>query len=408
MPIQGDNYVAPEWKNDQPPAISASELNDISNTLEKDWRRTQVLSENTAQVFGLDASATPDQVFSKIAEQFGKTINVTVTIDGSPAEGIVVEGITKDDGSQCITDSFGKTSGNCATATTKITAKSKWFDVDDTSKTVDTSEVETDASIAMTSKSSGSVKFTKSTTGYFTNKRTTIEYCIVGGGAGGSLFVDTSQKVALGGSGGGACYTGTFQNDGSEIRIEVGAGGERTYVKDNDTFTQGINGSITKLYYGSTREDATGGRAGKYEEGSSGEAATGSGGNGGSGGGSAYVSSRNTTAPDVGDGGYNGSDGGGRDAGTGQGTSTTYDGVTYSSGSGAVAVNYSGGNAVANPGYGAGKSVYSESTSPNTCYDGAIAGAAGGPILVVARVSDKSQFKTSAGADGAVILKWTV
>ena len=34
MPIQGDNYVAPEWKNGQPPAINAQELNDMSQAIE--------------------------------------------------------------------------------------------------------------------------------------------------------------------------------------------------------------------------------------------------------------------------------------------------------------------------------------------------------------------------------------
>lgn len=48
MPIQGDKYVAPEWKNGQPPAINAQELGDISNTLANDWRREQVLTPNTA------------------------------------------------------------------------------------------------------------------------------------------------------------------------------------------------------------------------------------------------------------------------------------------------------------------------------------------------------------------------
>lgn len=39
MPIQGDNYVALEWKNGQPPAINAQELNDISDTLAADNSR---------------------------------------------------------------------------------------------------------------------------------------------------------------------------------------------------------------------------------------------------------------------------------------------------------------------------------------------------------------------------------
>lgn len=39
MPIQDGKYVAPEWKNGQPPAINAQELNDISDTLAADNSR---------------------------------------------------------------------------------------------------------------------------------------------------------------------------------------------------------------------------------------------------------------------------------------------------------------------------------------------------------------------------------
>lgn len=38
MPIQGDKYVAPEWKNGQPPAINAQELNDMSLSIENGIR----------------------------------------------------------------------------------------------------------------------------------------------------------------------------------------------------------------------------------------------------------------------------------------------------------------------------------------------------------------------------------
>lgn len=35
MPRQNDRYVAPSWKNDQPPAIDAEELGAISQSLEE-------------------------------------------------------------------------------------------------------------------------------------------------------------------------------------------------------------------------------------------------------------------------------------------------------------------------------------------------------------------------------------
>lgn len=411
MPIQGDNYVAPKWKNDQSPAINAQELGDISNTLANDWRRDQVLTPNTAQVFGLDADATPDQVFSQIAQQFGKTVNVTVTLDGSPISGVTVDGITTKDGGVCITNSSGIASGYCGTNSTKLTAKSIWLDVDDVSKTVDTSLVETNTSIAMTSKSNGTVRIDNSKTVRFTNKRTSIQYYLIGGGAGGGLYVGTNSKVVIGGSGGGGWGDGTLQYTGGDIEVVVGSGGKGITTLEEDMI-EGSSGGATIITYNEDRyRTSSTGRPGEMLAPASSERGDGPGGNGGSGGGYAYVASRSTSEAIGENGGQDGSDGEGRDPGTGCGTSTTVDGIKYCSGAGGLAYNKNADSeGIGQPGYGAGAGVITTNISvTNTAHDGTLPGAAGGNVIVSGRLSGSNNvsFKSSSGADGIVIFKWT-
>lgn len=183
-------------------------------------------------MFGLDADATPDQVFSQIAQQFGKTVNVTVTLDGSPISGVTVDGITTKDGGVCITNGSGVASGYCGTNTTKLTAKSIWLDVDDVSKIVDTSMVETDTSIAMTSKSTGTVKINNSKTVRFTNKRTSIQYYLIGGGAGGGVITtnisvtNTAHDGTLPGAAGGNVIVSGRISGGNNVSFKSSSGAD--------------------------------------------------------------------------------------------------------------------------------------------------------------------------------------
>ena len=48
MPIQDGKYVSPDWSNSSPPPINASELNALSETVEKadtNYTRDEILSD---------------------------------------------------------------------------------------------------------------------------------------------------------------------------------------------------------------------------------------------------------------------------------------------------------------------------------------------------------------------------
>lgn len=45
MPIVNDNYISPTWQNNGPPALDQSEMQDISDTLEKNGIAIQALKE---------------------------------------------------------------------------------------------------------------------------------------------------------------------------------------------------------------------------------------------------------------------------------------------------------------------------------------------------------------------------
>lgn len=425
MPIQDGNYVAPEWVNGQPPAINSQELNAISETLENDWRRNEVLTANTAQVFGLQSDATPDQVFTAIANQFAKILNVTVTVDGTPVSGVTVEGIQQEDGSPCVTDSSGKTSGICATSSTTITAISPFVDVDNVSKVVDTTSVSTNTSIEMTSKSSGNITVTSSKQMRFSPSRTSVTYFIVGGGASGvAAFctIDFNYTYAINGSSGGYTDTGVIDPSDDMITITIGKGGQSRHLTPNSSsdgnFESGSSGGSTSISGNKIgTKTAKGGNGGTRYSNHQMEAITINGANGGSGGGGASITVTNTYHICAGNGGSNGSDGysnggstttptGQKTGGKGQGVSTTFDGVTYSpAGAGIVQLkgNYP---QSATPGNGAGTNLLITAQGQGTRAGSAsVAGGAGGSCVITIR--DNIQIYSGAGADGIAIFKWT-
>lgn len=132
---------------------------------------------------------------------------------------------------------------------------------------------------------------------------------------------------------------------------------------------------------------------------------------GGGGGGYAYISSRSLAEATGENGGQDGSDGEGREPGTGCGKSTTVDGIKYCSGAGGLAYNRNADSeGIGQPGYGAGAGVITTNIDvTNTAHDGTLPGAAGGNVIVSGRLSGSNNvsFKSSSGADGIVIFKWT-
>ena len=113
MPIQDGKYKAPNWSNSPPPPINASELNALSDTVEKadtNYTRDEILSDEVKQLIGLDETATPNDAFSRITlgnKRYGINLYVKYE-DGTPASGITItsSGLPPIDGSM-VTDENG-------------------------------------------------------------------------------------------------------------------------------------------------------------------------------------------------------------------------------------------------------------------------------------------------------------
>ena len=431
MPYQDGKYVAPTWSNNAPPPINASELQAIANKCEDTWDKDETISSDTAAIYGLGTGYTPDQAFRAISTNFNRTINVTVTLDGSPIEGVTVTGITTEDGGPCVTNSEGKTSGVTGVDTVTIKTSSGFVDVNEASQVVNTGgALETNASLAITSQSSGSVQITTSQSIKFNPNRTSVTYFIVGGGAGGNALralYNNSAVCVIAGAAGGYTKTGTINPSNTPVTITIGAGGKGATVNTNRGTVFSNHGSvggntIISGSFGTVTANGGGYANDVFNFEPLRDYFALPGGDGGSGGGSVMnyssLSEYNTTTY-VGNGGSNGSNGGidgsntetpyGDDSSsTGQGTPTTFNGVVYSPAGSAMAhgayINGAQNQSVIQGTVANGAGVNLVTTTSATGNTATIPGGAGGWIYNYAY--GEYTLTAGSGANGIAIFSW--
>lgn len=418
MPYQDGKYVAPTWSNNAPPPINASELQAIADKCEDTFDKDENLSASTAAIYGVGSGYTPDKVFQQIATNFDRTINVTVTLDGSPIQGVTVNGITPASGEgACITDSQGKTSGVTGVNSVTLTTNSGYVDVNEASQVVNTGgALETSVTLAITSKATGKIEIKSSQTIKFAPSRTSVTYFIVGGGASGCACKRSSNGYYISGSGGGYTKTGTVNPNNQAIVVTVGAGGVSA-VADSDRSqpdeNYGNSGGTTTISGNFGTVSANGGASGNYGYNRyTNQPASVRGGDGGSGGGGAgfLMDSSQNLYYKCGNGGSNGSNGFTDNAsasfgsastgGVGQGSTTTFDGVVYSAGGCGCYQDRAGGWNSGTPGNGAGSNIRSNN---GKAPDGTIPGAAGG---IAYSNGTFATITSGAGAAGIAIFKW--
>ena len=400
-----------------PPPINASELQAIADKCEDTWDKDETISADTAAIYGLGAGYTPDQAFRAISTNFNRTINVTVTLDGSPIEGVTVTGITTEDGSPCVTNSEGKTSGVTGVDSVTLTTNSGYVDVNEVSQVVNTGgALETSATLAITSKATGKIEIKSSQTIKFAPSRTSVTYFIVGGGASGCACKWSSNGYYISGSGGGYTKTGTVNPNNQAIVVTVGAGGASAVANSERTQPdehRGSSGGTTTISGNFGTVSANGGVSGNYGHPRYTNAqAYATGGSGGSGGGGAgyLMDSAENLYYKCGNGGSDGSNGftdmasasfeSTSTGGTGQGTTTTFDGVIYGAGGCGCYQDSTGGWNSGTPGNGAGSNIRSNN---GKAPDGTIPGAAGG---IAYSNGMYATITSGAGATGIAIFKW--
>lgn len=432
MPISGNQYVAPNWKNDEAPAIDAAELKAMSSTL-------ALMGDvaPSAKEMGLSDQTVGAQLTYLSLLQgtvFGKIIVKVVKSSGGPMANVTFQL----GGKSVTTDGNGEASATLAPGNYTATftgALDLTFSPSSLSVTAKKGQI-TRYTVTATEASITEKTFTSSTTISFSPRVKEFDvFCVGGGGSGGVAigFKNNNRYgvslYALGGAGG---YTKTalavLPITGQVVSISIGSGGSAVSETFNRTdmmtaigmSENGVSGGTTSVSLGNkvicSASGGSGGGGSYQYDGSNYP----SGVSGGSGSGGIFGSR-------VGTGGSNGADGGNGDdrypdqgtGGKGQGTTTTAfaqgGGPIYSPAGGgafARAGEWTTTSTVGLPGSQGGESaavVSTATTDTISAKSGSIAGAGGGgAALTYDGSTSQANFTAHSGSgeNGLVIIRW--
>ena len=387
--------------------------------------KSTLLSDAACDLLEIPQTSTVNEAFLKLALGVGK-YGYTVHFqwpDGTPMVGYRVSGLTAIDGSALTTDDTGTVFGISSSTSVYVTLnQNEYFDIDTVGGTL--------ASTGMLTEGTFKAKVRTGTFPYIDSSRSVkfsqwaplVDICAVGGGgSGGSARNDytNGHVVVITASGGAGGYVNVLQNynpAGKTLTITVGAGGS-SVISSSSNYRNGNAGGKTSVMDGSeTLVSANGGNGGRANQ-ESDENQTGhvgvysNGVDGGSGSGIVQAlayGSEYSLGPEVSTtinaAGKDGSDGGtgGSYDGKGQGTTTTFAGVMYSSAGGGAAyasANYSSYNEEAEtPGATGAGAGHVDANGGNGSTNGAGGGGA------VSRTT-ASYYRSGAGAAGRVIIR---
>lgn len=199
----------------------------VSNVFTKE----QTLREETAEMYGLNETAVPDDVFIILALGAGKYgYGITVKYpDGTPAAGLSVTGVTGRLGEAIITDENGYFLAVSENNKISFSIKSPYFDIANISnQAVNAAGVLTRQTVEFAYKTyEDYILLTTSQVMKF-SRAYKLDLTAVGGGGGGAAGVSQASAGDFGGGGGGG-YVNTVldvQIDKDEsLQLNIGSGG---------------------------------------------------------------------------------------------------------------------------------------------------------------------------------------
>lgn len=372
----------------------------------------------TAELLDLPDGATVNDGFLKLALGVGK-YGYTVHFqwpDGSPMVGYPVSGLTAIDGSALTTDDTGTVFGiSSATRVSVQLSQNEYFDIDTVGGTLNSTGMLTEGTFKAKVRTGTFPYIDSSRTCVFSQWAPPVDICAVGGGgSGGAAYPYTGNGpvitiAACGGAGGYVNVLRNYNPAGKTLTVTIGAGGSSVSASSSNPDRSGNAGGTTSVTVGgSTLVSANGGNGGDagydgvaYNQGAG---AYGYSTNGGSGAGGCVATANlsDGTIARVGASGENGADGegAGTHPGKGQGTTTTFAGIMYSSaGGGAAYATNANGTVVRDEkpgGSGAGAGKVNGNGG-----NGTTKGAGGGGSAA----SSSGGGTSGAGAGGRVIIK---
>ena len=222
------------------------------------WNKSQVLSDLTRELLGLESTSIPDDAF--IALTIGKdskAYRVKVTYpNGQPAVGFTVGGLTAFPALGLVTNANGMVMGSSTSANPTITVAQKYDDVKSYSGSFASTRMITDCNIKLSYNDTPIEIFSSQTiTGTVSSYATGISYILVGGGGtgGGEGVYSASgvwKKSGGGGRGGGYITEGNFNlsttSDSQNVSFQVVIGSAGDNSSSSNRY--GNDGGTSQLY----------------------------------------------------------------------------------------------------------------------------------------------------------------
>lgn len=213
-----------------------------------------ILADSTKEIFGLDQSATVNDVFVVLglgAGKYGYGITLKYP-DGTPAAGLKVTGVTDRLGQAITTDENGYFLAVATTTSIKFSVNQEYFDINNiTNKTINSTSVVTNQEVSFEYKTITNYILLQTSQQLKFSRAYKLDLTAVGGG-GGSTGVN--KKSAFGAGGGGGYVETQLDIDvdtSDKLTVTIGAGGSIHYI--TNATTAGNPGGHTVVDKGSIR-----------------------------------------------------------------------------------------------------------------------------------------------------------
>ena len=207
-----------------------------------------ILADSTKEIFGLDQSATVNDVFVVLglgAGKYGYGITLKYP-DGTPAAGLKVTGVTDRLGQEITTDENGYFLAVSTATSITFSVNQGYFDINNiTNKKVQSTSVVTSQDVSFEYKTFNNYVLLTSSQQLKFSRSYKLDLTAVGGGGGGAGGASQSSYGDFGGGGGGGRVETVLDKQiakDQSLKIDIGAGGSL------GSFT----GTSEQKYYGGT------------------------------------------------------------------------------------------------------------------------------------------------------------
>ena len=208
--------------------------------------KANLLQDYTAALHGLATTATPNDVFAKLAMPYGYYgFDVTVRFsDGLPAVNVLLDGLKDFSGNTAKTDENGRCRAAVCASKTATVKFSNYIGIVDTSVQITAQDEVVFTPVTIILERDTTMKLIQTSQTLRVLAGVPVDMCIVGGGASGKS-ADFSATEAVAGGGGG--YAKNILNiilNSSIVNLVVGSGGVAQNVTNAGPYAGG-NSSVT-------------------------------------------------------------------------------------------------------------------------------------------------------------------